>query len=61
MLYQPLPRTRIFYRALGLVAGWLAGLVQSRQDGAYLEGLRDSELEDLGLRRDSDQRYRPFE
>ncbi len=63
MLYQPLPRTRFIghtRRALGTVARWLAGVVQSSNDRAFLEGLRDGELEELGLRRGDDDSYRPF-
>jgi uncharacterized protein YjiS (DUF1127 family) len=63
MLYQP--RTdirapnplRLLFVA---VAGALASLFRRRCDVMYLDGMRPSELEDLGLRRSQDGGYRPF-
>ncbi len=63
MLYQPKPRTGLLHvarRVLGTVAAAFAGLTTHRSDGAYLDGMRASELEDLGLRRDADGGYRFF-
>lgn len=60
MLFQPVPRPRIFTRAIALIGGVLSGLVGTRADTAYLDGMRPSELEDLGLRRSDDGVYRFF-
>lgn len=63
MLYQPKPRNpaAAFARhALATIAGVFAGLGRSASDGAYLDGMRSSELEDLGLRRVDDGSYRTF-
>lgn len=64
MLYQPKPRAsliRFAQRVFGLVASGVAGIGGGRADSAYLDGMRGSELEDLGLRRSDDGRYRFFE
>lgn len=64
MLYQPKPRTSLIQfakRVLDLVVGTFAGIASSRADGTYLDGMRGSELEDLGLRRSDDGRYKFFE
>lgn len=60
MLYQPKPRTAAAFarHVLFAIAGAFAGLGRSASDGAYLEGMRGSELEDLGLRRSDDGSYR---
>jgi hypothetical protein len=61
MLYQSRNRiSLIARRALGLAAGLLAVLTKPHSDGAYLDGMRTSELEDLGLRRVDDGSYRFF-
>ena len=63
MLYQPKPRTTaaaLAKNVLGAIAGMFAGIVRNRSDGAYLDGLRNSELEDLGLRRRDDGGYGMF-
>ncbi|MBL8591481.1 MAG: hypothetical protein JNK01_02265 [Devosia sp.] len=62
MLYQPKPRTAavIARNVLVAIAGAFAGLGRSASDGAYLDGMRGSELEDLGLRRGDDGSYRTF-
>lgn len=63
MLYQPKPRTRVATVArhvLVAIAGVFAGIGRSSSDGAYLDGMRSRELEDLGLRRGDDGSYRTF-
>ncbi len=62
MLYQPKPRTAavIARNVWFAIAGVLAGLGRSSSDGAYLDGMRGRELEDLGLRRSDDGSYRTF-
>ena len=63
MLYQPKPRTNaaaLARHVLVAIAGVFAGLGRSHSDGAYLDGMRGSELEDLGLRRVDDGSYRTF-
>lgn len=62
MLYQPKPRTAavIARNALFAIVGVFAGLGRSGSDSAYLDGMRSSELEDLGLRRSDDGSYRTF-
>ena len=63
MLYQPKPRTTAatFARhVLGAITGLLAGIGRTHADGAYLDGMRNSELEDLGLRRRDDGGYGMF-
>ena len=62
MLYQPKPRTAgvIARNVLFAIAGVFAGLGRSASDGAYLDGMRASELDDLGLRRGDDGSYRTF-
>ena len=63
MLYQPKPRTSLLHvakRVLGSVAAAFSGLATGRSDGAYLDRMRASELEDLGLRRGDDGGYRTF-
>ena len=62
MLYQPKARTAAKFakQALGAIAGLLAGIARSHSDGAYLDGMRGGELEDLGLRRGDDGSYRTF-
>jgi hypothetical protein len=63
MLYQThkpsMPR-RLAARFLGLFASTLALLQQQFADTQYLDGLRDVELEELGLRRTPKRDYRPF-
>lgn len=63
MLYQPRPHIRAANRLRLLVtavAGALASLFTRRRDLMYLDGMRRSELEDLGLRRSDDGSYHPF-
>lgn len=62
MLYQPKPRTAavIARNVLVAIAGVFAGLGRGQSDGAYLDGMRGSELENLGLRRGDDGSYRTF-
>lgn len=62
MLYQPKPRTAaaIARNVLVAIAGAFASLGRGQSDGAYLDGMRGSELEDLGLRRGDDGSYRTF-
>jgi hypothetical protein len=62
MLYQPKTRTAAKFakRVLGAIAGLFAGIGRIHLDGAYLDGMRSSELEDLGLRRNDDGGYRMF-
>ncbi len=63
MLYQPKPRNAaaaLARHALVAIAGVFAGLGRGHSDGAYLDGMRGSELEDLGLRRVDDGSYRTF-
>jgi hypothetical protein len=62
MLYQPKPRTAaaLARHVLIAIAGAFAGLGRSASDGAFLDGMRGSELEDLGLRRGDDGSYRTF-
>jgi uncharacterized protein YjiS (DUF1127 family) len=63
MLYQPRPELRAPEHArllLAAAAGALASLFKRRRDVMYLDGMRRSELEDLGLRRSHDGSYRPF-
>ena len=54
MLYQPKTRTTaatLARQVLGAIAGMFAGIARTHSDGAYLDGMRSSELEDLGIRR----------
>jgi len=60
MLFQPAPRTRIFKRAIALIGGAFVRIAGTRTDAAYHDGMRPSELEDLGLRRSDDGAYRFF-
>lgn len=63
MLYQPKPRNSaaaLARHVLVAVAGVFAGLGRGHSDGAYLDGMRGNELEDLGLRRGDDGSYRTF-
>lgn len=62
MLYQPKTRTAAKFAAhvLGAITGLFAGIARTHSDGAYLDGMRNSELEDLGLRRNDDGGYRMF-
>jgi len=63
MLYQPKPRNAaaaLARHVLVAIAGVFAGLGRGHADGAYLDGMRGSELEDLGLRRVDDGSYRTF-
>ena len=63
MLYQPKPRTTavtLARQALGAIAGLFSGIGRNRSDAAYLDGMRNSELEDLGLRRRDDGGYGMF-
>jgi uncharacterized protein YjiS (DUF1127 family) len=63
MLYQPRPKIRhaSWLRRLFLtVAGAWASLFRARGDVMYLDGMRQDELEDLGLRRAHNGSYRPF-
>ena len=62
MLYQPKTRTAAKFarHVLGAIAGLFADIGRDYSDGAYLDGLRGSELEDLGLRRNDDGGYRMF-
>jgi hypothetical protein len=64
MLYQLKSRTTaatLAGQVLGAIAGLFAGIARTRSDGAYLDGMRGTELEDLGLRRSEDGGYRSFE
>ncbi len=63
MLYRnrkPSTLRRLTARLLGLAGSMLTLLQRQYADTQYLEGLRDSELEDLGLRRTPERDYRPF-
>ncbi len=60
MLFQPQPRTSFARRAIAVLAALLASVGRNREDGAYLDGMRQGELEDLGLRRSDDGGYRFF-
>jgi hypothetical protein len=63
MLYQPRPQpaaAKPLRQLVVTVAGVFASLFKSRSDLMYLDGMRPGELEDLGLRRADDGRYRPF-
>ena len=62
MLYQPKTRTAAKFakHLLGAITGWVAGIGRNHSDGAYLDGMRNSELEDLGLRRRDDGGYGMF-
>ena len=62
MLYQPKTRTAAKFakHVLGAITGLFAGIARNHSDGAYLDGMRNSELEDLGLRRCDDGGYRMF-
>ncbi|RYE08760.1 MAG: hypothetical protein EOP22_12130 [Hyphomicrobiales bacterium] len=53
MLYRPLPRPALIRirAAFAGVAGALAALRRSSADTAYLHGLNDNELRDLGISR----------
>ncbi|KQV08626.1 hypothetical protein [Devosia sp. Root105] len=64
MLYQPKARNNaaaLARHVLVAIAGVFGGLGRGRSDGAYLDGMRGSELEDLGLRRGDDGSYRTFQ
>lgn len=63
MLYQPAPQSRlgaIVRQVGGLLGAMLASIVKAGADRRYLDGMRDSELEDLNLRRTETGDYRPF-
>ena len=63
MLYQTRKSSiarQLAARLLGAVVSALASLPKQFADTQYLEGLRESELEDLGLRRTPERDYRPF-
>ena len=62
MLYEPKTRTaaKLAKHVLGAITGLFAGIGRTHSDGAYLDGMRASELEDLGLRRNDDGGYRMF-
>ena len=63
MLYQPKSRTTaatLAKHVLGAIAGLFTGMGRNQSDCAYLEGMRASELEDLGLRRRDDGGYGMF-
>ncbi len=47
-------------RLQSLAASMLAALQRQFADTQYLQGLRDTELEELGLRRTPERDYRPF-
>ena len=63
MLYHPKSRTtavRLARAVFGAIAGMFAGIARTHSDGAYLDGMRSSELEDLGLRRREHGGYGTF-
>ncbi len=63
MLYHPKrrnPAAALARHVLVAIAGVFGGLGRSAADSAYLDGMRGSELEDLGLRRVDDGSYRTF-
>jgi hypothetical protein len=63
MLYQPRPQNRAangFRLLLGALVGALASLFKRRRDLMYLDGMRRSELEELGLRRSENRSYHSF-
>ncbi len=63
MLYQPKTSTAaatLAAHVLGAITCLFAGIGRTHSDGAYLDGMRNSELEDLGLRRNDDGGYRMF-
>jgi uncharacterized protein YjiS (DUF1127 family) len=66
MLYQPITTEPtnskpIAARLLSAMAGVFSGLLQQISDRQYLEGMRLSELEDLGLRRTESRDYLPLD
>lgn len=63
MLYQPHRHVHVrngLRLLLTAAASALASLARRRRDLMYLDSMRRSELEDLGLRRSYDGSYRPF-
>lgn len=63
MLYQPRPHLRAanaIRLLLTAAAGTLASLLTRRRDLMYLDDMRRSELEELGLRRSENGSYRSF-
>ncbi len=63
MLYRnrkPSLLRRLAASLQGLAASMLAALQRQFADTQYLEGLRDTELEELGLHRTPERDYRPF-
>lgn len=63
MLYQPRPHLRAANEIrllLTAAAGTLASLLTRRRDLIYLDDMRRSELEELGLRRSENGSYRSF-
>jgi uncharacterized protein YjiS (DUF1127 family) len=64
MLYYRKSKMALLKRSLrsiiAVVVAGLGNLHKARQDRVYLDGLRRSELEDLGLRRADDGSYRTF-
>ena len=62
MLYRPKTHTAAKFakHVLGAITGLFAGIGRNHSDGAYLDGMRNSELEDLGIRRNDEGGYRMF-
>ena len=63
MLYQLRTRIRAangFRLLLAAAAGAWVSLFRRHGDSKYLDGMRRSELEELGLRRTEDGRHLPF-
>lgn len=61
MLYKAKPERNaatILRGTLAFFAGMVAQVKLERADHAYLDGMRPGELEELGLRRAEDNRYR---
>jgi hypothetical protein len=60
MLYKPTTRESIAERFLRSIIFAFAALRRQHADTRYLEGLRPSELEELGLRRTDERDFRTF-
>ena len=55
------PLARFIRRVVAAIAATLASAARTRSDARWLDGVPDSRLEDLGLRRSDDGRYRFFD
>ena len=64
MLYKQNNRrpVALFFRGIvAAIAASLASVARRRSDARWLDGVPDSRLEDLGLRRSDDGHYRFFD